>query len=91
MEQQEQFVKTRIKELTKRAESQGINWKAKTKQRPQDDIGLLMAALATLLGVSVIDVFDERLSMGEIQAKAKLLAQHVETRVPEIRKGATKR
>ncbi len=56
----------RADELAKRAEHVGIDWRAKTKLLPQNHVGLLTAALATLLGIDIHQAFDLKRSLNDL-------------------------
>jgi hypothetical protein len=56
----------RADELAARAESAGIDWRAKTKSLPQGHIGLLTAALATLLGIDIRHALDLNRSLSDL-------------------------
>ena len=57
-------------ELTNRAEERGLDWQSRVSSLDADDDGLMVAALATLLGVSVRHAFDLDLSIDELEKLA---------------------
>ena len=74
-------------ELTARAEMRNIDWRAQLEGLPRDDDGLMVAALASLLGVNIRRAFDvetrledlERLSLrSEVEKEVRdgLLYRH---------------
>ncbi len=71
----------RADELAARAEYVGIDWRAKTKSLPPNHLGLLTAALATLLGIDIRQALDLKRSLGDLVQECDALqtgrAQHL--------------
>lgn len=72
---EEQVARDRLKQLVVLAEQQKIDWKTRTRGIPETDLRLRLSALATLLRVSVVDAWDEGLSVQDIIDRAKKLTE----------------
>jgi hypothetical protein len=56
----------RRRELQARAEQQGVDLQAGLRGLPLDDDGLILGALATLLGLNIMRAFDEGVDLDEL-------------------------
>jgi hypothetical protein len=80
-----EFTRNRVEELVERAERKGVDWKAKTSGLAQDDERVLIAALATSLGIDAIQALDERLSLEELDERSRRMAEQAEAVEREMR------
>jgi hypothetical protein len=71
----EEYVRDRIERLTEQARARGVNWQERMGALPQDDPRVVLAALATLLELDVLDVLDERRTLEEAEERAKSMAE----------------
>lgn len=71
----EDNVHRRIEQLTEQARARGINWQERMAALPQDDPRIVLAALATLLELDVLDVLDEQRTLEEAEERAKSMAE----------------
>ena len=69
--QNQEALARRRAELSARADERDIDWQLQVKGLPTDDDGLMVAALATLLGVGVREAFDPDLSVEELERHAE--------------------
>ena len=69
-EEQEALARRRA-ELSARADERGIDGKSQLEGLPTDDDGLMVAALATLLGVDVRQAFAPEVSVEELERNAE--------------------
>ncbi len=56
--EREAFLAERIGQLSALADAAGLEWKSKVPEGFAGDSGVMLAVLATRLGVSVVDAFD---------------------------------
>jgi hypothetical protein len=71
----EEYIQDRIERLTEQARAKGVNWQERMGALPQDDPRVVLAALATLLELDVLDVLDERRTLEEAEERAKSMAE----------------
>jgi hypothetical protein len=79
VEDQEALARRRA-ELSARADERGIDWQSQVKGLPTDDDRLMVAALATLLGVDAHEAFDPAFSVDELERRAERSQAEQETR-----------
>jgi hypothetical protein len=60
---------TRKADLIRQCENEGIDWKTLTSGIPQDDDGLVSAALGTRLGYNLKDVFAGSKTIADLEAR----------------------
>jgi hypothetical protein len=70
----EDYLHDRIEQLAEQARGRGINWQERMGPLPQDDPRVVLAALATLLELDVLDVLDERRTLEEAEERARSMA-----------------
>jgi len=56
----------RRRELQAMADQQNIDWKTRLSSLPQDDDGLIVAALGTILGLNARRALDESITLNEL-------------------------
>ena len=62
----------RRQELQLHCEQQKINWKESVKNLPNDDDGVILAALATALKFSLRGAFDPSKSLADLESERKI-------------------
>jgi hypothetical protein len=67
-------------ELTGHADERGIDWKGELEGLPADDDGLMVAALASLLGLDIQRVFAVETSLGDLERDSLRLRVEKEVR-----------
>ena len=70
----ESNVQDRIDQLAEQARARGIDWQERIGALSRTDPRVVLAALATLLELDVMDVLDEQRTLDEAAERAKLLA-----------------
>jgi hypothetical protein len=67
-------------ELTGHADERSIDWKGQLEGLPTDDDGLMVAALASLLGLDIQRVFDVETRLGDLERDSLRLRVEKEVR-----------
>jgi hypothetical protein len=69
--QDQEALGRRRAELSARADERSIDWQSEVERLPTGDDGEVVAALATLLGVSIREAFNPDLSVEELERNAE--------------------
>ena len=72
-------LRTRYDQLVVLAKQRNVNWGDKVRELPQEDLGVMVAAIATALGIGVGDAFDETLELEAALAHANPRAEFDES------------
>ena len=72
---QQDWLKDRFQELTKLADARQIDWQSSLKGIASHDDRRRVAAIATLLELSVGDVFNPQLSISEVEKRDKQVSE----------------
>jgi hypothetical protein len=60
--------------LKQRADQRKIDWRAQTRDLSQDDTRVMIAALATSLGIDAIQALDEGVALEQLEKEAEAWA-----------------
>jgi hypothetical protein len=83
----ESNVQGRIDQLAEQARARGIDWQDRMGALSRTDPRVVLAALATLLELDVMDVLDEHRTLEEAGERAKLLAESADVLQREAHAG----